>query len=149
MESFWLAETLKYLFLIFEDRDLVPLEQFVLNTEAHPLPLAPRNEPGKPEGEDLGGVSAQRRRMASRRLPPVNRPVAEQSETRHGDQESDWGPESPNAGQAMQEGEERSSPEHDAIHPDDDAEEAERAEGDSRHQYEYESIGGEGKEPLQ
>ena len=38
MPSFWLAETLKYLYLIFDD-DALPLNRFVFNTEAHPLPL--------------------------------------------------------------------------------------------------------------
>lgn len=37
MESFWLAETLKYFYLIFADTNLVSLDEFVLNTEAHPL----------------------------------------------------------------------------------------------------------------
>lgn len=37
MESFWLAETLKYFYLIFSDMDLVNLDEYVLNTEAHPL----------------------------------------------------------------------------------------------------------------
>lgn len=37
MQSFWLAETLKYLFLMFASSDLLPLDQWVLNTEAHPL----------------------------------------------------------------------------------------------------------------
>lgn len=37
MESFWLAETLKYFYLIFSDSDLVSLDDYVLNTEAHPL----------------------------------------------------------------------------------------------------------------
>lgn len=35
--SFWLAETLKYLYLLFSSDDLLPLDEFVLNTEAHPL----------------------------------------------------------------------------------------------------------------
>ncbi|GAC94466.1 glycoside hydrolase [Pseudozyma hubeiensis SY62] len=39
METFWLSETLKYLYLLFEDRDLLPLNKWVLNTEAHPLPV--------------------------------------------------------------------------------------------------------------
>ena len=40
MESFFLGETLKYLFLLFCDDDTVlPLDQWVLNTEAHPLPI--------------------------------------------------------------------------------------------------------------
>ncbi|KAI9852764.1 MAG: hypothetical protein M1838_005522 [Thelocarpon superellum] len=37
MESFWLAETLKYFYLIFSDPTLVSLDEYVLNTEAHPL----------------------------------------------------------------------------------------------------------------
>lgn len=36
-ESFWLAETLKYLFLIFDDPERISLDQWVFNTEAHPL----------------------------------------------------------------------------------------------------------------
>ena len=39
MESFFLAETLKYLWLIFSDDDVLPLDRFVFNTEAHPLPV--------------------------------------------------------------------------------------------------------------
>ncbi|KAB2571563.1 Endoplasmic reticulum mannosyl-oligosaccharide 1,2-alpha-mannosidase [Lasiodiplodia theobromae] len=38
MESFWLAETLKYLYLLFGPDDILPLTDMVLNTEAHPLP---------------------------------------------------------------------------------------------------------------
>lgn len=38
MESFWMAETLKYFYLLFSDRDFLPLETTVFNTEAHPLP---------------------------------------------------------------------------------------------------------------
>jgi mannosyl-oligosaccharide alpha-1,2-mannosidase len=37
MESFWMAETLKYFYLIFADPDLISLDDYVLNTEAHPL----------------------------------------------------------------------------------------------------------------
>lgn len=37
MESFWTAETLKYFYLVFEDPDVVSLDEFVLNTEAHPM----------------------------------------------------------------------------------------------------------------
>ncbi|KAI2643300.1 glycoside hydrolase [Xylaria nigripes] len=37
MESFWLAETLKYFYLIFGDWELFDLDKWVLNTEAHPL----------------------------------------------------------------------------------------------------------------
>ncbi|RDW94030.1 class I alpha-mannosidase 1A [Aspergillus mulundensis] len=37
MESFWLAETLKYFYLLFSDSSLVSLDEYVLNTEAHPF----------------------------------------------------------------------------------------------------------------
>lgn len=39
METFYLAETLKYLYLLFAPVDTVPLDKFVFNTEAHPLPI--------------------------------------------------------------------------------------------------------------
>ncbi|KAI0825538.1 seven-hairpin glycosidase [Irpex lacteus] len=39
MPSYFLAETLKYLYLLFSDEDLVPLDRWVFNTEAHPLPV--------------------------------------------------------------------------------------------------------------
>jgi hypothetical protein len=42
MESFWLAETLKYLYLLFSDDAVISLDKWVLNTEAHPLPIVPR-----------------------------------------------------------------------------------------------------------
>ncbi|EDR15965.1 glycoside hydrolase family 47 protein, partial [Laccaria bicolor S238N-H82] len=39
METFFLSETLKYLYLLFSDSDVVPLDKYVFNTEAHPLPV--------------------------------------------------------------------------------------------------------------
>ncbi|KAF2157713.1 glycoside hydrolase family 47 protein [Myriangium duriaei CBS 260.36] len=36
-ESFWLAETLKYYYLLFTDEDVISLDEWVLNTEAHPF----------------------------------------------------------------------------------------------------------------
>ena len=41
MESFFTAETLKYLYLLFGDSTSVPLEKYVFNTEAHPLEIHP------------------------------------------------------------------------------------------------------------
>ncbi|XP_039658585.1 mannosidase, alpha, class 1B, member 1b isoform X2 [Perca fluviatilis] len=44
MESFFLGETLKYLYLLFsDDLNLISLDQYVFNTEAHPLPIWPSN----------------------------------------------------------------------------------------------------------
>jgi mannosyl-oligosaccharide alpha-1,2-mannosidase len=37
MQSFWFSEAVKYLYLIFSEVDLVSLDDFVFNTEAHPL----------------------------------------------------------------------------------------------------------------
>ena len=50
MESFWLAELLKYLYLILDTSSpqRYPLDEYVFNTEAHPLPAA---------GTKQGGVS--------------------------------------------------------------------------------------------
>jgi len=39
METFWLSETLKYLYLLFSEDSLVPLDRYVFNTEAHPFPV--------------------------------------------------------------------------------------------------------------
>jgi len=37
MESFWLAETLKYFYLLYSTPDVISLDEWVLNTEAHPF----------------------------------------------------------------------------------------------------------------
>ncbi|VDM27614.1 unnamed protein product [Toxocara canis] len=39
-QSFILAETFKYLFLVFSDDGVLPLGKWVFNTEAHPIPIA-------------------------------------------------------------------------------------------------------------
>ncbi|KEP55180.1 mannosyl-oligosaccharide alpha-1,2-mannosidase, glycoside hydrolase family 47 protein [Rhizoctonia solani 123E] len=38
-ETFLLSETLKYLFLLFSDSKVLPLDEVVFNTEAHPFPV--------------------------------------------------------------------------------------------------------------
>ncbi|PYH99156.1 mannosyl-oligosaccharide alpha-1,2-mannosidase [Aspergillus ellipticus CBS 707.79] len=55
MESFWMAETLKYFYLLFSDREFISLEGNVFNTEAHPLPRF------KPTGELKTGWTRQSR----------------------------------------------------------------------------------------
>ncbi|KAF2466488.1 seven-hairpin glycosidase [Lindgomyces ingoldianus] len=39
MESFWMAETLKYFYLIFSEPNVISLDDYVFNTEAHPLKI--------------------------------------------------------------------------------------------------------------
>lgn len=53
MQSFWIAETLKYLYLIFSDPDVISLDDYVFNTEAHPLKIAkpPAHDEGKSQEE--------------------------------------------------------------------------------------------------
>uniref|UniRef100_A0A8C2BPG1 alpha-1,2-Mannosidase n=1 Tax=Cyprinus carpio TaxID=7962 RepID=A0A8C2BPG1_CYPCA len=46
-QSFYLAETLKYLYLLFSDDDHLPFEHWVFNTEAHPLPVIKKQNPLK------------------------------------------------------------------------------------------------------
>ncbi|XP_022721371.1 mannosyl-oligosaccharide 1,2-alpha-mannosidase MNS1-like isoform X1 [Durio zibethinus] len=44
MQSFFLAETLKYLYLLFSPPTVIPLDEWVFNTEAHPLRIINRND---------------------------------------------------------------------------------------------------------
>nr|XP_043620861.1 mannosyl-oligosaccharide 1,2-alpha-mannosidase MNS3 [Erigeron canadensis] len=44
METFFLGETLKYLYLLFGDSNVIPLTEFVFNTEAHPIPILTTNK---------------------------------------------------------------------------------------------------------
>ncbi|KAF2844271.1 glycoside hydrolase family 47 protein [Plenodomus tracheiphilus IPT5] len=37
MESFWMAETLKYFYLVFSEPGMISLDEWVFNTEAHPF----------------------------------------------------------------------------------------------------------------
>ena len=45
METFFVGETLKYLYLLLTDSDIIPLDQFIFNTEAHPLPVFDMQRP--------------------------------------------------------------------------------------------------------
>lgn len=42
-QSFIFAETFKYLYLIFSNDDLMSFNEWVFNTEAHPLPIKGKN----------------------------------------------------------------------------------------------------------
>ena len=52
--SWFLAETLKYLYLLFDDTSSIALDQWVFNTEAHPLPVFSWTEQ---ERKDFGILS--------------------------------------------------------------------------------------------
>ncbi|KAI5822730.1 glycoside hydrolase family 47 protein [Schizophyllum commune Tattone D] len=43
-ESFWFAEVLKYLYLIFDDPDHISLDEYILNTEAQPFKAPPAKD---------------------------------------------------------------------------------------------------------
>ena len=51
MQSFFLAETLKYLYLLFSPPTVIPLDEWVFNTEAHPLRIVNRNDANFAESE--------------------------------------------------------------------------------------------------
>jgi len=47
LQSFWIAETLKYFYLIFSEPELISLDDYVFNTEAHPFRLPKPSEDGQ------------------------------------------------------------------------------------------------------
>ncbi|KAM3861397.1 mannosyl-oligosaccharide 1,2-alpha-mannosidase IA [Diretmus argenteus] len=47
-QSFYLAETLKYLYLLFSDDNHLPFDHWVFNTEAHPLPVIKKDNTDRP-----------------------------------------------------------------------------------------------------
>ncbi|OAL46285.1 seven-hairpin glycosidase [Pyrenochaeta sp. DS3sAY3a] len=46
MESFWMAETLKYFYLVFSEPHVISLDDWVFNTEAHPFRI-PKPKAGR------------------------------------------------------------------------------------------------------
>jgi hypothetical protein len=85
LQSFFLAETLKYLWLLFSPSDVLPLDEFVLNTEAHPLPIF-RERQTKPteddqqETEDDGQAATRTRTQSHARQLMADERPAERSE---------------------------------------------------------------------
>ena len=54
-------QVMKYLFLLFSPDDVLPLDDFVMNTEAHPLPVKGKrgaNQQAKATLPTSGGVAA-------------------------------------------------------------------------------------------
>lgn len=56
MQSFFLAETLKYLYLLFSPTTVISLDEWVFNTEAHPLKIVTQRD-----GEISGRSDGQHR----------------------------------------------------------------------------------------
>ncbi|KAL8908752.1 MAG: hypothetical protein Q9207_000609 [Kuettlingeria erythrocarpa] len=85
MESFWLAETLKYFYLLFSPTDFLPLDTIVLNTEAHIFPrskLIRGLQTGwerKPRDKD-GKVTRERKRHGEREKEKVTESKASGAE---------------------------------------------------------------------
>ena len=64
--SFWLAETLKYLYLLFEDDESVlSFDDWVFNTEAHPFPVHSGSVMGKLLKTNAGTAPAASEQSAS------------------------------------------------------------------------------------
>mmetsp|Transcript_17976 Transcript_17976/g.31456 ORF Transcript_17976/g.31456 Transcript_17976/m.31456 type:complete len:414 (-) Transcript_17976:50-1291(-) len=53
MQTFLLAETFKYLYLLYSDETTIPLDKFVFNTEAHTLKIPSENDSDNPVFEAL------------------------------------------------------------------------------------------------
>jgi len=60
MQSFFLAETLKYLYLLFSPPSFISFDEWVFNTEAHPLKIVTRhdNEGSSGDAEGKGTVDS-------------------------------------------------------------------------------------------
>ena len=56
MDSFFLSETLKYLYLLFDPDNFLNRGNYVFTTEAHPLPVDPRKRPRTSHGPFLERV---------------------------------------------------------------------------------------------
>ncbi|KAI4246546.1 MAG: hypothetical protein L6R40_001909 [Gallowayella cf. fulva] len=83
MESFWLAETLKYFYLLFSPVDLLPLDSIIINTEAHIFPrfkLARGLKTGwerRPRDKD-GKMIVEEKKSAEERKPSEEKEPSEE-----------------------------------------------------------------------
>ncbi|KAI5069119.1 hypothetical protein GOP47_0015420 [Adiantum capillus-veneris] len=77
MQSFFLAETLKYLYLLFSSSDLIPLNEWVFNTEAHPIRVITRSRPG------LEGMDQHNSKRRESQNPNINHVKDILERTRH------------------------------------------------------------------
>ena len=80
MESFWLSETMKYVWLLFSEDDVLPLDEYVFNTEAHPLPVATLKR-------SIEAAGYTKRRMATEQATPPQTQVEEPPQEQHQQQQ--------------------------------------------------------------
>ena len=70
-----LAETFKYLYLLFSPSDLLPLDRWVFNTEAHPLPINWRGTPYSAGSDATGNApfkdEFEKGEVLGETIPPV------------------------------------------------------------------------------
>ncbi|KAJ9689333.1 hypothetical protein PVL29_014825 [Vitis rotundifolia] len=64
MQSFFLAETLKYLYLLFSPPSVIPLDEWVFNTEAHPFRIVTRHD----HEENFGALGQQKPQVLTKTL---------------------------------------------------------------------------------
>lgn len=78
MQSFFLAETLKYLYLLFSPSSVIPLDEWVFNTEAHPVKIVTRLE-GMEYSESQDGQEGRRGDSSERKQKSSVRSMREGS----------------------------------------------------------------------
>jgi hypothetical protein len=87
MESFWLAETLKYAWLLFEEEDKWSFDEWVFNTEAHPLRRVLDAREGVPEG---GVASKETKKENKKTTGKEDRVVTDKSDEDMEKEMQDW-----------------------------------------------------------
>ncbi|XP_023758959.1 mannosyl-oligosaccharide 1,2-alpha-mannosidase MNS1 isoform X1 [Lactuca sativa] len=74
MQSFFLAETLKYLYLLFSPPSVIPLDEWVFNTEAHPLRIVTRVDSPEASNSKQGTSSNNNIRIRARKEGRFDKP---------------------------------------------------------------------------
>ncbi len=87
MESFWLAETLKYAWLLFEEEDKWSLDEWVFNTEAHPFRRVLDARKGVPDG---GVASKDAKKENKKKTEKEDRVVTDKSDEDMEKEMQDW-----------------------------------------------------------
>ena len=73
-QSFFLAETLKYLYLMFGSNDEISLDEWVFNTEAHPMRIVPMKAPTDADNDRVAQSIGNKEPQLLRKLPADSAP---------------------------------------------------------------------------